>query len=70
MKYAINHVKVKCNMIDLYTRLCGDSLPLPTDRKELTEEFIAKAFKTLKNFQIENKLNCKHEINPHIEFLL
>lgn len=28
-KYAINHVKVQSSMVDLYTRLCGDRLPLP-----------------------------------------
>lgn len=69
-KYALNHAKVRSSMVDLYTRTCGDRFPLPEDPTQLTPELLEKAFKILKKYQVENKLACKHPIDPEVEFLL
>lgn len=69
-KYAINHVKVSSSMVDLYTRLCGDRLPLPEDPSKLTTELLNKAFKLMKKFQIEHRITCRHEVEAEVSFLL
>jgi hypothetical protein len=69
-KYACNHVNATSSMTSLYMKLCGDRFPLPQNPDFLTDELLKKAFKTLKKYQIENRLNCKHPIEPDIEYII
>lgn len=57
-KYTLNHQKITASMRDLYTRTCGDRMPLPKTLNELTDEVLTKAFQHLKNYQREKKMKC------------
>ena len=69
-KYVCNHIHVNSSMTDLYMRLCGDRFPLPSNPNYLTDELLKKAFKTMKKYQVENRINCRHNIDPEVEFLI
>lgn len=44
--------------------------PLPEDPEHLTREMLTEAFSHLKKYQRDNRIYCRHGIEPETEFLL
>jgi len=44
--------------------------PLPEDPSLISNEILTEAFAQLKKYQRDNRIHCRHGINPDVEFLL
>ena len=69
-KYVLNHGKARGSIIKLYKKTCGKMHPLPEDPEHLTREMLTEAFSHLKKYQRDNRIYCRHGIEPETEFLL
>lgn len=70
MKYVLNHSPARITIQELYKTACGSKQPVPDDPTQLNDEVLTKAFHSLKQYQIDEGIYCRHDVPIEIKFLL